>query len=132
MELFVETFTVADFWLIIICLFLIMIDIVSGLIKAVVQQNIKSGKMWIGIMKKTAYIIIMAVALSVDLAQNFVDLGFTVPMLAAACVLIMLTEIASILENVRSINPELNTVPFFKLFNMDHEDTESDGAEDDA
>lgn len=49
----------------------------------------------------------MMLAYAIDFAQPYMDLGFTVPVGAGACVFIVLMEITSILENACEINPEL-------------------------
>lgn len=118
MEFFI---TDVDWVLMIITCAFILLDIISGFVKACVNHDIRSGKMWLGIMKKAAYFIIMVLAILCEYGQQHIDLGLTVPLVAPACALIILTELASILENVKAINPDLNVNPFFKLFNVNHE-----------
>ena len=44
------------------------------------------------------------------------DLGFNVPLVIPACVLIFAMEVVSILENIVKINPDLENEEIVKLF----------------
>ena len=44
------------------------------------------------------------------------DLGFNVPLVIPACVLIFAMEVVSILENIIKINPDLENEEIVKLF----------------
>lgn len=95
---------------------LIVLDYLTGIAKAAMAHDIDSGKMREGLWHKSAYILVIALAAIIEHGQRYVDLGFTVPLLIPACVYITLTEVASILENLTEINPELASSPVLNLF----------------
>lgn len=85
----------------------IVFDLVSGLIKAFKDKSYNSSVMREGLYHKCGSIMIIALAVLIDYAQKFLDLGFTLPITISVCVYIVLMEIGSIVENVGTINPEL-------------------------
>lgn len=105
---------------------LIVMDYLTGLAKAVVQKDIDSTKMRDGLWHKAAYVAVIALAEVIEHGQEVVDLGFTVPLIVPACVYIVLTETASILENLGQINPELANSPILQLFRSTKTDTKEE------
>lgn len=102
---------------IIIVAALIIGDIVSGLLAAIATKSIASTKMRNGLWHKSAYILVIALAGLIEWgASKGVFFGIDVPVLAATCVYIGLTEITSIIENIAIINPELKDTPLLSLF----------------
>lgn len=85
----------------------IALDFITGLIKAGATGTFTSTKMRTGLFHKVGLILCMILGILVDYAQTFIDLGISVPVAAAICAYIILMEIASIIENVCQINPEL-------------------------
>lgn len=85
----------------------ILLDMVSGIIKAFKQKNYTSSIMREGLFHKTGAVLVVVFATLVDYAQAFMELGVTVPMTAAVCGYIVLMEIGSIIENICVINPEI-------------------------
>lgn len=84
---------------------LIVLDIVTGLIKG--WGNYSSVKMREGLKHKSSFLLVLMLCTVVDVSQTLLDLGFTVPTLAAACVYISLTEILSCFENICELNGSL-------------------------
>lgn len=105
-----------DYWSILITLLLILFDFLSGILKAAKAENISSTVMREGLYHKGAYVGIVALAYVAQWGCAHMDLGYTVPLVPAACVYISLTEITSILENLCELNPELKNNPVFKIF----------------
>lgn len=97
---------------------LIVMDYATGLIKAVMHHDLSSTKMREGLYHKSAFVMVIVLAEVIDHAQTYIDLGFSVPVLAAACVYICLTEITSIIENLGEINPELQGSRLLALFRV--------------
>lgn len=95
---------------------LIVMDYLTGLAKAIAQKDIDSTKMRDGLWHKAAYVAVIVLAEVIEHGQEAVDLGFTVPLIVPACVYIVVTETASILENLGQINPELADSPILQLF----------------
>lgn len=84
-----------------------LMDIITGLIKAFKEKQYTSSIMREGLYHKCCYILCIMLAFLVDYAQTFIDLGVDIPMTIPICTYIILNEIGSIIENLASINPEL-------------------------
>lgn len=85
----------------------ILLDMVTGVIKAFKEKNYTSSIMREGLFHKCGSIVCVVFGILVDYAQNFLDLGFSVPVALSICVYICLMEIGSIIENVCTINPQI-------------------------
>ena len=101
--------------LVITCVLIVM-DYLTGLAKSVVNKDIDSTKMRDGLWHKAAYVAVIVLAEIIEHGQEAVGLGFAVPLIVPTCVYIVLTETASILENLSQINPELADSPVMQLF----------------
>lgn len=97
----------------------IVLDMITGIVKAFKEKNFTSTIMREGLFHKSGELILLVFGFLVDFAQKYIDLGVSLPMTGIICVYICLMEIGSIIENVGKINPSL--VPanlqqyFFKL-----------------
>jgi toxin secretion/phage lysis holin len=98
---------------------LIISDYITGIIKAVINKNVQSSAMRIGLWHKFVYYIVAAIALIIDTESHAIDLGFTVPLFIPTIAGICLIEISSIMENAGEIDPELKTSGIFNLFNKE-------------
>lgn len=85
----------------------IVLDMVTGLVKAFKEKNYCSSVMREGLFHKCGSILCVVFATLIDYAQNFLDLGVAVPVTLGVCSYIVLMEIGSIIENVCAINPEI-------------------------
>lgn len=85
----------------------ILMDFITGLIKAFKEKSYCSSIMREGLFHKTGSILVIIFGWLVDYAQSFVDLGVTIPVAVSMCVYVILMEIGSIIENVCVINPEI-------------------------
>lgn len=85
----------------------ILLDLVTGLIKALKEKKYNSSIMREGLYHKAGSVLIILLGVLVDYAQNFVDLGVNIPVAAAFCVIVILMEIGSIIENACAINPDI-------------------------
>lgn len=106
----------AEIYVSFLTLAFIVIDYVSGIISAIVHKNLSSEKMRQGLLHKSVYIIIMAIATLIDLGELYIPLGFDAPVFLLACTYIILIEISSILENILLIDPTLKDTKLFSLF----------------
>ncbi|MBW3083805.1 phage holin family protein [Bifidobacterium phasiani] len=100
---------------------IILLDWVTGLLKAAMQHDISSTKMREGLYHKSAFILVMFLAEIIEHAQGVIDLGFTVPIVVPAAVYITVTEVSSVIENLGEINPELQNSRLLNLFRSDKE-----------
>ena len=112
--------------LVITCVLIVM-DYLTGLAKSVVNKDIDSTKMRDGLWHKATYVAVIVLAEIIEHGQEAADMGFTVPLIVPTCVYIVLTETASILENLSQINPELANSPVMQLFRST-KDTAGNGA----
>lgn len=95
---------------------LVIMDWLTGCAKAVHAHDISSEKLREGLWHKSAYALVVILAEIVEHAQQWIDLGVTVPLIVPACVYICVTEIASIIENIGELNPELNGTKLLSMF----------------
>ena len=108
----------ADVWCAIAVMFFIVTDYVTGVAKAIMQDNLSSKKMREGLGHKFAYLILVLTAWFIDEINLHVDLGLPVSVFICAVGGISLIELTSILENIVAINPELADAPFMSIFSQ--------------
>lgn len=96
-----------------------MIDVFTGVLKAVKNKELNSTKAREGIYKKASFILFIAFGYLVDYAMVYVNMGFNLPAGATICTLIIVTEAISVLENLGQINPDLVKLvaPFLSALN---------------
>lgn len=95
----------------------IVLDFITGLLKAFKEKNFTSSIMREGLVHKSGSLILIVLGSLIDLAQGYVNLDFTVPMALSFCTYIILMEMFSIVENLGKINPNLvgeNIKKYFK------------------
>ena len=100
-----------------------IIDVFTGLLKAVKNKDLNSTKAREGIYKKASFILFIAFGYLADYAMVYVDMGFNFPAATTICALIIVTEAISILENLGQINPDLVKLvaPFLSALNKKEE-----------
>lgn len=84
----------------------ILLDLVTGIIKAFAKKEYSSSIMRQGLFHKTASVVCIVFGLLVDYAQAFLDLGVSIPVAISICTYICTMEIGSIIENLCIINPD--------------------------
>lgn len=96
-----------------------MIDVLTGVLKAVKNKDLNSTKAREGIYKKASFILFIAFGYLTDYAMDYVNMGFNLPAAATICTLIIVTEAISVLENLGQINPDLVKLvaPFLSALN---------------
>lgn len=112
------TMTTTDAWCMLAAVFFIIVDYVTGITKAIMQDNLSSKKMREGLGHKFAYFILVLVAWFIDEINLHVDLGLPVSVFVCTVGGICLIELTSILENITVINPELAGAPFMQIFSQ--------------
>lgn len=85
----------------------IILDFITGVIKAFKKKEFTSTLMREGLFHKVGSIVVIVFAGLVDYAQGYMDLGISIPLTTTVCVYITLMEIGSIIENVCIINPSI-------------------------
>ena len=120
-----------------VALCFIVLDVITGYLQAIANNNVKSDKMRKGFWHKLAVVFMLLLAGMIDVMVAFGmgdALGFTAPIFTTACLYIIVMEITSILENITKMNPELSNNKIMQLFSdtlpkNDESDTiEPDGA----
>lgn len=96
-----------------------VIDVFTGVLKAVKNKELNSTKAREGIYKKASFILFIAFGYLADYAMDYVNMGFNLPAAATICTLIIVTEAISVLENLGQINPDLVKLvaPFLSVLN---------------
>lgn len=95
---------------------LIVLDYATGLLKAFATHTVSSSKMRAGLYHKAGYVVVIALAFLLEHAQQYVTLGFKMPLIAPVCIYISLAEVVSVLENAVALNPDLMRSGIFKIF----------------
>lgn len=96
-----------------------VIDVFTGVLKAVKNKELNSTKAREGIYKKASFILFIAFGYLADYAMDYVNIGFNLPAAATICTLVIVTEAISVLENLGQINPDLVKLvaPFLSALN---------------
>lgn len=94
----------------------IVLDLITGMIKAFAEHNFASSVMREGLIHKVGSLLCIALGLYADYAQQYIDIGVTIPVAGAICAYIALMEIGSILENLAKINPQIVPEQIRKYF----------------
>ena len=100
-----------------------LIDVFTGVLKAVKNKELNSTKAREGIYKKASFILFIAFGYLADYAMDYVNMGFNLPAATTICTLIIVTEAISVLENLGQINPDLVKLvaPFLSALNKKEE-----------
>lgn len=93
-------------------------DIVSGVIGAVKNNDIKSAKLRDGFFKKVGFLICYFVAWLVDTQGIYVGFNFDIKILPLVIIYVCTTELVSILENISKINPDILPEKLMNLFQI--------------
>ena len=94
-----------------------LLDFISGVAAAFINDEYDSKKVREGIFHKGGLTLVVVCAAAIELFVVHVpSIGITVPPLVPVCVIIVLMELTSIMENVVKINPELGGNKLFGLF----------------
>lgn len=108
--------TATDVWCVFAVVFFIIVDYVTGIARAILNNTLSSHTMRQGLCHKFAYLMLVIVSYGVDMINLHVDLGLPVSVFVYTVGGICLIELTSILENITAINPELADAPFMRIF----------------
>lgn len=111
------TLTEPQTWALAIVGVTMVLDIVSGLVKAFSSKSYDSSKMREGLVHKFTELVIVALAFVLELAcEHIAGLPFSGVTVVLTCTYIVLMEVGSIMENLIAAYPELADTPLAKLF----------------
>ena len=88
------------------CAFIVL-DFVTGLVKAFSAGNFKSCYMRMGLFHKVGEILCIALGILIEFANRYMDLGLNIPVAGIICTYVILMEIGSAIENIGAISPDL-------------------------
>lgn len=98
----------------IVSLCFIAFDIVTGLLKAIYKGTINSTILREGLFHKISELLVVIGSGLLEYGTSYVNLGINLPLVESVTVYICLIEIASIIENICEMNP--NLAKFFKPY----------------
>lgn len=108
---------IVDVYVALVVMLFIILDFVSGMIKAAIKSELSSTKMREGLMNKLSFILALLLGWLCEWSMPILGLPDVFgAVYIAVGVYITFTEIVSILENLGDINPELKTNKFLSLF----------------
>lgn len=115
---FLSQFMADNMTMFIVTVIFIFLDILSGLVCALINKDFSSTVMRKGLGHKLGYVFIMCAVAVLQVAMfdpNF-HMEFDFPMFNIVCGFIIFMECSSILENASMLNPQLNEI-IGKFFN---------------
>lgn len=107
-----------QFYPIIITLVFNALDIITGIITAVKNKDIKSAKLRDGLFKKAGFIMCYFVAWLVDTQGSRIGFQIGISILPIIILYVCTTELVSILENICKINPDILPEKLMELFHI--------------
>lgn len=105
-------------YLIVIALVFNGLDLLSGVLSAIKNKNIKSSKLRDGLFKKVGFLICYFLALLLDTEGSLIGFQIGTPILPIVILYACTTELVSILENINKINPDLLPEKLMNMFNV--------------
>ena len=112
--------------MVIVAVVMICFDVITGVVSAFATGTFKSSIMRQGGWHKLMLLIAVAFGVFLDVAQQMVDLGVSIPAGSCICGYIILMEICSNIENINKGFPGAIPAPILKLFNTAKEEKEGD------
>lgn len=106
------------FYPIVVALVFNGLDLLTGIITAIKNKNIKSSKLRDGLFKKVGFLICYFLALMVDTEGSLIGFQIATPILPIVILYACTTELVSILENISKINPKLLPEKLMDMFNV--------------
>ncbi len=94
------------------------LDLLTGIITAIKNKNIKSSKLRNGLFKKVGFLICYFLALMIDTEGSLIGFQIGTPILPIVILYACTTELVSILENISKINPDLLPEKLMEMFSV--------------
>lgn len=92
------------------CIFMVL-DIITGFVKAWKDDDVQSEALRAGLFHKASFLLVIVLAQAVELAADEIpQIQLDVPIVGAICAYIILTEVVSMLENLKSMNPAIGGI----------------------
>lgn len=110
------------FIMILVALSFNVLDLITGFISAVYNKKIMSSKLRDGLFKKVGFIICYILGFMVDTEGQLIGLNIGVKILPIIILGSVLTEIASLVENIAKINSKAIPDKIKEIFNLQEDD----------
>ena len=94
-----------------------IVDYVTGVIRAIHQQEVTSQTMKKGLLNKLVYLCIVVVASCFDALGVSETIGLPLDVTALCTSAIIFIELSSIMENACEVDPDLADSPIGSIFN---------------
>lgn len=107
-----------QFYPIIIALVFNALDLVTGIITAVKNKDIKSSKLRDGLFKKVGFVLCYFVAWLVDNEGTLIGFQLGIKILPVIILYVCTTELVSIIENICKINTDILPEKLMGLFHI--------------
>lgn len=107
-----------QFYPIFIALVFNALDLITGIITAVKNKDIKSSKLRNGLFKKIGFMLCYFVAWVVDTQGTRIGFQLGISILPIIILYVCTTELVSILENICKINPDILPEKLMELFHI--------------
>ena len=91
-------------WILMAGVFILM-DILTGLVKALTQGDFNSKKMRVGLMHKAGELLAVALGFAIDWSLPIMGVQMSISWLSFVSIYIVLMEVASIIENIGVMCP---------------------------
>lgn len=101
---------------------LILLDIISGMIKAIKVGNWSSKALKNGLLSKAGFIILIILANIFKVYQPSLGIELPIDIVVAINVYISILEVSSIIENIAEIAPEIKKTKLLQMFNITNSD----------
>lgn len=103
---------------VIIALVFNAMDIISGLISAIKNKDVRSSKLRDGLFKKVGFIMCYFMGWLVDTQGTRIGFHFSVEILPIIILYVCTTELVSIIENICKVNTDILPDKLLELFNL--------------
>lgn len=107
-----------QFYPIIIALVFNALDLITGIITAIKDKDIRSSKLRDGLFKKVGFILCYFVAWLIDNEGSLIGFQLGTTILPIIILYVCTTELVSILENICKINPDILPEKLMEIFHI--------------
>ena len=99
---------------IILVLAFIALDVLFGVVNAALKHELDSGKMREGLTHKMGELLFLILGILFNYASDTLHIAENIPFIQGFAVPLIVMELFSLLEIVKSMNPDLASMPIFK------------------
>lgn len=116
-------------WAIGLACLLMLGDIVTGFIVALLEHDVSSSRMREGLLHKTLVLCVIGLAAAVEIGGERAGVNLGVPAVNVVCAYVALMEVSSIIENVGRGYPAFKASKLYTLMRGSEEDDKGEDEE---